>query len=146
MKMLTRTTILLFAALFLLSSGLAGKEVFALTKVTELNEKDYRSTINASEKCIVMYYTEAWKYTAEGKAFLKELQNKIPTAQYFTLDLKKIKNKAEVDKIFAEDISGDKIPAFVGYAKGRVWIRKEGAPLTEKEANEAVKKFVTTNK
>lgn len=146
MRMLTRTRIVLFVSLFLLASGLLEKEAFAVTKITELNEQNYRKTITASEKCIVMYYAAAWKYTAEGKAFMKELQDKMPSAKYFSVDLKKFKSKAEVDKLFAEDISGGKIPAFIGYAQGRIWIRNVGVPLTKKESNDAVNAFISANK
>lgn len=144
--MLTIPRILLLVSLFLLTSVFLEKDAFAATKITELHEQDYRKTINASEKCIVMYYAATWKYTAEGKAFMKELQNKIPSADYFMIDLKKFKDKAEIDKIFAEDISGEQVPAFVGYAKGRIWIKDRGAPLTKKETNDAVNDFIKASK
>jgi hypothetical protein len=144
MKRFNRNGMVLFVSLFLLVSGLLEQELFAAANITELHEQNYRKEINASEKCIVMYYAAAWKYTAEGKAFMKELQSKIPSARYFTVDLKKFEQKAEVDKVFAEDISVEKVPSLVGYARGRVLIRNAGVPLTEKETKEAVSAFIHT--
>ena len=142
MKMLNWKRRLLMVALMLLASGVVGKELFAAATVTELNEQNYRKEITLSGKCIVMYYAAAWKYTAEGKAFMKELQHKFPYVTFFAVDLKKFKRKAEVDKIFAEDISAGQVPSFIGYAKGRVVIRNAGAPLSEKETKEALNSFV----
>ena len=144
MRMLNWKRNLLIAALMLLASGVLEKELFAAAKITELNEQNYRKEIALSGKCIVMYYAAAWKFTAEGKAFMKELQNKIPSVTYFAVDLKKFKRKPEVDKIFAEDISAGQVPSFVGYAKGRILIRNAGVPLSEKEEKEALDSFIKT--